>query len=190
MFSSWWAQPVVHAERLSAAVLGQALEAALADRDARTGGQRLEPELDQGRLLGRIVDIRFDRVRVPGEGEEMLGIDRRDVHFEGDMLRTGHGDLPGVVRPGTNGWSSRTWNEIPNSSWSVSAFQTRDRGGVDVNGTFDAVGDGVCQCHYMQPPDCMFLPDSVDTRNQKVARFRQVGDERQGLPKQGFARPL
>src|SRR6185295_8983720 len=85
--------PVVHPERLRAARRRDALEARLDDRESRALCHLLEAKLDQRRRLGRVVDLRVDRVRMPSVRKEPLGYDPFDEHFHGQVLVTGIGDL-------------------------------------------------------------------------------------------------
>src|SRR5882672_3927704 len=68
----------VHAQRFHAAMGRNVVEARLGDDEQRAVRERRQAELDQRRLLLRIVRLRIDRVWVPGKGEERLGLDRLD----------------------------------------------------------------------------------------------------------------
>src|SRR5712692_6185595 len=75
---------VVHAVRLGAARERDAVEARLDDRDRCALAVRdlVEPEFDQGRGLGRVVDLRVGGVGVPAVGEVVLRLDALDAQVE------------------------------------------------------------------------------------------------------------
>src|ERR1700761_9009642 len=56
----------VLAESLFAAFARNVLEARLGHGEQRTRGNLLQPELNQRRRLGRIIDVGVDGIRVPG----------------------------------------------------------------------------------------------------------------------------
>src|SRR5262245_1779366 len=83
---------LVHAERLVATVGGQFVEARLDDTQARPALGRLKHELDQRRRLLGIILARLDRVGVPGEREQPLGLDLLHGRLPAQVLtaRIGH----------------------------------------------------------------------------------------------------
>src|SRR6516164_2402066 len=68
------------------------VEAGLGDGEEGAAGRVLEPELDQGRGLLRVVHLRIDGRRVPAEAEEALGLHALHQRGHGQMLiaRLGH----------------------------------------------------------------------------------------------------
>src|SRR3982074_1260300 len=84
---------VIHTERFRAAVRGHFVEAGLGEQQQSSAGGPLQPELDQRGWLLRVVHLRIDAVRMPGEAEETLGLDRLYDRLPADMLVAGVGDL-------------------------------------------------------------------------------------------------
>src|SRR4051794_7635944 len=60
--------PLVHPKGFDAPVLGNGIEARLGEDEQSAAIDRLEPELDQGGWLARIVDRGVDGIGMPGEG--------------------------------------------------------------------------------------------------------------------------
>src|ERR1035437_2409783 len=71
--------PVVAPERFKAPLAGNAFEAGLGEQKQSTVRRGLKPELHQRRGFSRIVKRRVDRIRMPGERKEPLGL-----HFLND----------------------------------------------------------------------------------------------------------
>src|ERR1700694_6026105 len=84
---------VIHTERFRTAGGGHFVEARLGEQQHSPGGGLLQPELDQRGCLLRVVHLRIDAVRMPGEAEEPLGLDLLHHGLPADMLVAGDGDL-------------------------------------------------------------------------------------------------
>src|SRR2546421_9903294 len=83
---------VVHAERLRTALGRHLVEAGRGEQQQRPGRGLLQAKLDQrGRRL-RVVDLRIDAVRVPGEAEEPLGLESLHHRLPAHVLVAGVGD--------------------------------------------------------------------------------------------------
>src|SRR5262249_24599799 len=94
----------IHAERFGAAPGRNAVEAGLDDRELRPRRHLLEPELDERRRLLAVVALRIDRVGVPAEREQPLGIHPFHDHGEREVLVAGIADLPrGALADGEPG---------------------------------------------------------------------------------------
>src|SRR5205823_4048935 len=80
---------LVHAERLTAARERNAVEPRLDDGELGRAVLLFQAEFDERRGLGRIVDLRINRVRVPAKGEVALGVDPLDQHLQRQVLVPG-----------------------------------------------------------------------------------------------------
>src|SRR3979411_1106116 len=76
---------VIHTERSRAAGRGRFVRPALGEQKQSSAGGPLQPELDQRGWLLRVVHLRIDAVRVPGEAEETLGLDLLYDRLPADM---------------------------------------------------------------------------------------------------------
>src|SRR6267378_5635456 len=84
---------VIHTERFRTALRGHLVKAGLGEQQHGPGRGLLQPELDQRGGLLRVVHLRIDAVRMPGEAEEPLGLDLLHHGLPADMLVAGVGDL-------------------------------------------------------------------------------------------------
>src|SRR6267143_484444 len=84
---------VIHTERFRTALGGHFVEAGLGEQQQSPARDLLQPELDQRGCLLRVVHLRIDAVRMPGEAEEPLGLDLLHHGLPADMLVAGVGDL-------------------------------------------------------------------------------------------------
>src|SRR5215467_5732826 len=86
---------VVHAECLRAACGRQFLEPGLGDPQQRAAGNRLQPEFHQRRRFAGIILLWIDRVRMPGEAEELLRLHLLDDYLPAQVLVARYGEMPG-----------------------------------------------------------------------------------------------
>ena len=139
----------VHPEGFLAAMGGDLVEAGLDEGQARAGADGFEPELDQGRLFLRVVDVRIDPVGMPGEGETPGRLDRDHLGLPGHVFVARMGDLaPRLLADSER----RLEGDLePGPKLPVVADGAPDalNGRVQVDGLLDAVGhDGNLRVAY------------------------------------------
>src|SRR4029077_17441640 len=66
--------PVIHAERLEAAVAGNLVEAGLGEQKQCAGRGLLQPEFDERGHLLRVIYFGIDSIRMPSEGKKSFGL--------------------------------------------------------------------------------------------------------------------
>src|SRR4051812_45427960 len=153
---------LVHAERFVTATCGQFVEARLDNAQNRPGYGRLKRELDQRRRLGGIILARVDRIGMPREGEQPLGLDLLNRRFPNQIFiaRRGHPPachLSGNERPLKLGAE-------PGPEFLVVSQSTpdaRDRG-VELDGLLNAIT-------HKQPSGCLLIAPMRINGNHFVA---------------------
>src|SRR6266851_4183352 len=106
---------VIHPERFEPALARELVETRLDDAQQGPRRDAVQRELDKRRRLTGIILVRINRVGMPGEREQPLGLDFLDHGLPADMLISGVGDLPArnlplarMVHPVARGTTCRT----------------------------------------------------------------------------------
>src|SRR6266542_3691362 len=84
---------IVHAQRFNPSVSGNLVESGLGNHEQRTAYGLLEAKLDERRRFLRIIHVWIYRVRMPGEGEESLGLHLLDCRLPFEVLIPRMSDL-------------------------------------------------------------------------------------------------
>ena len=119
---------IVAQERLAPAMGGNLVEARLGDGEQRPGRNRLQPEFDESRRLGRVIDIRVDGVGMPGEREKPFGIDVLDRRLPDDVFVPRVQDMSARDLAGNERSVELDAEPLAELAMSVIARQTRDTG--------------------------------------------------------------
>src|SRR5437868_6580736 len=138
---------VIHAERFEPAIAWDLVETRLDDAQQSPRRDALQRKLDERRRLTGIILVRIDRVGMPGEREQALGLHFLDHGLPSEMLITGIGYLP-TRNPPWHKWPVQPYAE-PRAELMMIGERPPDAGnrGPEFDGLFDAIT-------HAQPPGC------------------------------------